>query len=116
MVSRSRFSHPQFPLHECSGRPGAHQVINLAPIRRHRWDVRVAFRSNLPIPTMLMEPHSALFSAHRSNKGPSIRSHNDSFFLGGARSDLVQVSIGKALAPDVETASRVRRKIHPLPV
>src|SRR5262245_19452855 len=63
-----------------------------------------------------MEPHGALFSAHRSDKRPSIRSQNDSFFLGGGRSDLVQVSIGKTLAPDVETASRVRREIHPVPV
>src|SRR5215813_5197117 len=103
MVSRSRLRHPQFPVHECSGRTGAHQVKNLAPIRRHRWGVRVAFRSNLPISTRLMEPHSALFSAHGSNKGPSIRSQNDSFFFGGGRSDLVWISIGKALAPYVET-------------
>src|SRR6266700_3073905 len=108
MVSRGRPRHPQFPVHECSGGTGAHQVINLAPIWRHSWGVRVTFRSNLPISTRLMEPHSALFSAHRSDEGPSIRSQNDSFFFGGGRSNLVQVSIGKALAPDVETASRVR--------
>src|SRR6476660_4489540 len=107
MVSRSRLRHPQFAVHECSGRTGAHQVIDLAAIRRHRWGVRVAFRSNLPISARLMEPDSALFSAHRSDKGASIRSENDSFFFGGCRSDLVWVSIGKALAPDVETASSV---------
>ena len=116
MVSRSCLRHPQFPLHECSGRTGAHQVINLAPIRRHRRSVRVAFRSNLPISIRLVEPHSALFTTHRSDKRPSIRSENDSFFFGGGRCDLVWVSIGKALAPDVETASSVRREIHPTPV
>src|SRR5262245_7709774 len=63
-----------------------------------------------------MEPHRALFSAHRSDKRPSIRSQNDSFFFGGGGSDLVRVSLGKALAPDVETASHVRREIHPVPV
>src|SRR5262249_16857368 len=98
----------QFTADERSRRTRADQVINLGPIRRHRRGVRVAFRSNLPISTRLVKPHRALFSAHRRDKGPSIRSQSDSFFFGSGGSDLLWVSIGKPLAPDVETGSRVR--------
>src|SRR5437867_4394965 len=53
-----------------------------------------------------MEPHGALFSAHRSDKRPSIRSQNDSFFLGG----------GKVIWSGSPLGKRWRQMWNPLPV
>src|SRR5882762_8536615 len=59
-----------------------------------------------------MKPDSALFSADRTDQRAAVRSQCDSLFLCGEGSYLLWLAIRKALTPDVETVSRIRREIH----
>src|SRR5438445_4306161 len=78
--------------------------------------MRIAFRRKLPIPIRVMKPDSALFRADRTDQRAAVRSQCDTLFLCGEGSYLFWLAIRKALTPDVETVSRIRREIHPVSI
>src|SRR6476659_234507 len=63
-----------------------------------------------------MKPDSALFRADRTDQGAAVRSQCDSLFLRGEGTYLLWLAIRKALTPDVETVSRIRREIQPVSI
>src|ERR1035438_7984333 len=60
-----------------------------------------------------MDPDGAFMNADGGDDGAAVRLDRNALFFSGAVSDLLRITIGKALAPEMALAGDLGDEIHP---
>ena len=83
------------------------QVEKALPIGGERRRYRIPLRRNLVVALIVMEPNGAVLRSDSSNERFAIRGHGNTLLRGRAESQLLRISIRKALPPDMKLATLI---------
>ena len=91
-------------------------LVGAFPIRRELRVDGIAFDRICRSPAAIVKPYDDVLDSATAVTKSGRPAPRDAFFLRGPEGDLLGLSVGKALPPDVIRSSGVRGEIHPLAV